>query len=57
MQARLSTAKKPANIVFTDYLPRNAYGKLADRTTQRNQADRGSVRPAANAFERQPEAP
>ena len=37
MQARLCTAKKPANILFTDYLSRNAYGKLADRTTQRNQ--------------------
>lgn len=34
MQARLSTAEMPANIVFGDALPRNAYGKLADWTTQ-----------------------
>lgn len=38
MQARLSTAETPANIVFGDALPRNAHGKLADWTTQRDQA-------------------
>jgi long-chain acyl-CoA synthetase len=36
--ARLSTAEMPAHIVFGDALPRNAYGKLADWTTQRDQA-------------------
>lgn len=36
MQARLSAAETPANIVFGDALPRNAYGKLADWTTQRD---------------------
>lgn len=38
IQARLSTAEMPANIVFGDALPRNAYGKLADWTTQPDQA-------------------
>lgn len=38
MQARLCTAEMPANIVFGDSLPRNAYGKLADWATQCNQA-------------------
>ena len=38
MQPRLSAAELPANIVFGDALPRNAYGKLADWATQRNQA-------------------
>ena len=38
MQARLSTAEMPANIVFEDALPRNAYGKLANWTTQRDRA-------------------
>lgn len=38
MQPRLSAAELPANIVFGDALPRNAYGKLADRATQRSQA-------------------
>ena len=38
IQTHLSTAEIPANIVFGDALPRNAYGKLADWTTQRDQA-------------------
>ena len=36
MQARLSTAEMPANVVFGDALPRNATGKLADWATQRD---------------------
>jgi long-chain acyl-CoA synthetase len=38
MQARLSTAEVPANIVFGDALPRNVHGKLADWMMQRDQA-------------------
>ena len=38
MQGRLSTAEMPANIVFGEALPRNTLGKLADWTTQRDQA-------------------
>ncbi len=37
MRTLLSTAEMPANIVFGNALPRNAYGKLADWTTQRDQ--------------------